>query len=371
MDDERRWDPCVAHRGPEVNGFLAHYFGRPDRKVLLVAGAGFDPRSRALATRLSDAEAGVRGLFIRENRPDPSRRLLERAAANMDALCSRFAEQQVEAVEIFGPDGAAVAGRNAINVVRRQSLHDVTDVVIDVSALSTGTSFPIIRYFAEHATREGQSVNVHVFVVHDPQLDGGIRRVSSDAPGHIHGFKGGSTLSGAERAARLWLPQLAAGANVAFRRLYSFVAPHDTCPILPFPSEDARLGDELAEAYLAEFEEAWSVDARNIIYADEEDPLDLYRTILKLDDRRKPVFAETGGSMLVLSPMGSKVMALGALMAALERDLPIAYLETVSYELDAAVPEECGEPNLIHLWLEGDVYSRPRAALEEERGVVG
>lgn len=66
-------------------------------------------------------------------------------------------------------------------------------------------------------------------------------------------------------------------------------------------------------------------DARSIVYADEGDPLD--RTILALDNLRKPVFAETGGSMLVLSPLGNEVMALGALMAALERDLPVVYLD--------------------------------------------
>ena len=112
-----------------------------------------------------------------------------------------------------------------------------------------------------------------------------------------------------------------------------------------------------------ELETPWSVDTRDIVYADEGNPLDLYRTVLRLDDLRKPVFAETGGSMLVLSPLGSKVMALGALMAALERDLPVAYLESISYELEAAAPEGIEQSNLIHIWLEGDVYPQPRPAL--------
>ena len=67
--------------------------------------------------------------------------------------------------------------------------------------------------------------------------------------------------------------------------------------------------------------------------------------------------------MLILSPFGSKVMALGALMAALERDLPVAYLESIGYELDETGLEEIDQPNLIHLWLEGDAYSQPRPAL--------
>ena len=67
--------------------------------------------------------------------------------------------------------------------------------------------------------------------------------------------------------------------------------------------------------------------------------------------------------MLVLSPLGSKVMALGALMAALERDLPVAHLEPIGYELEVSVPERIDRPDLIHVWLEDEVYPQPRPAL--------
>ena len=156
---------------------------------------------------------------------------------------------------------------------------------------------------------------------------------------------------------------MATGRRRALGLLYDFVDPHDTCPILPFPASDPRLGDTLAEEYLTELESTWSVDTRNIVYADEGDPLDLYRTILRLDDLRQLVFEATGGSMLVLSPLGSKVMALGALMAALERDLPVAHLEPIGYELEASAPETIDPPNLIHVWLEGEVYPQPRPPL--------
>ena len=67
--------------------------------------------------------------------------------------------------------------------------------------------------------------------------------------------------------------------------------------------------------------------------------------------------------MLILSPLGSKVMALGALMAALERDLPVAPVESLGYDLEASVPEQIDQPALIHVWLEGEVYPQPRPAL--------
>ena len=363
MGCEHRWDPCIAHRDGEVGEFLARHFGQPGRNVLLVGGAGFDPRACAVAARLGETGTSVRALLVKEVRPDPPQDQVERAAANTTALLATLAERQVEQIDIFGSDGAVVGGRNAINVVSQQSLGGVTDVVVDISALSVGTSFPIIRYFVERIVRGKESVNLHLSVAHDPHLDAGIRSKPGDSPGYIHGFKGRSTLFDTADAARLWLPQLATGRRRALGLLYDFVDPHDTCPILPFPASDPRLGDTLAEEYLTELESTWSVDTRNIVYADEGDPLDLYRTILRLDDLRQLVFEATGGSMLVLSPLGSKVMALGALMAALERDLPVAHLEPIGYKLEALAPETIAPPNLIHVWLEGEVYPQPRPPL--------
>ena len=369
MDHECRWDRCVAHRGEDVDGFLDHYFARTDRNVFLVAGAGFDPRARVVATRLGNLTRTIRALFIREIRPDPPQSQRDQAAANTKALLAALNGQQVE-LEIFGPDGAVIGGRNVINILRRQDFEGVTDVIVDISALSAGTSFPAIRYFVERARRSGRTANLHVFVVHDPPLDTRIRALSGDAPGYVHGFRGRSTLSGMDDAAKLWLPQLTAGRRTVLGRLYDFVEPHETCPILPFPALDPRLGDALAEEYLTEIENTWSVDPRNIVYADEADPLDLYRTILRLDDLRRPVFAETGGSMLVLSPVGSKVMALGALMAAVERDLPVAHVESIGYEVGEDLPDGIEQPDLVHIWLEGDVYSRSEPARSTQRNTA-
>ena len=364
MERKRRWDPCIAHRDKDVDGFLTHYFAQPDRNVLLVAGAGFDPRACAVAARLDASTAVVRALLVKEERPDPPQDQVERAVANMATLLATVAERRVESIDIFGSDGAVVGGRNIVNVLRQQGMEGVTDVVVDISALSVGTSFPIIRYFVERIGRGKESVNLHLFVAHDPRMDTDISPKPSDTPSYVHGFKGRSTLFEMVDAARLWLPQLVIGRRGALNKLYDFIDPHDTCPILPFPASNPRLGDTLAEEYLTEFEDTWSVDTRNIVYADEGDPLDLYRTILRLDDLRQPVFAETGGSMLILSPLGSKVMALGALMAALERDLPVAHVESLGYDLEASVPEQIDQPCLIHVWLEGEVYPQPRPTLQ-------
>jgi hypothetical protein len=323
--------------------------------VLLIAGAGFDPRATLVPTQLAAVSPASRGFLIQEKRPNPAGALVTRATENTQQLTALLADCEVATIDIFDTDDAVVGGRNVVNAVHRQPLDNISDIVVDLSALSIGASYPIVRYLVERIGSRSAPRNLHLFVAADPTLDEAIIPTAGDTVGFVHGFKGGWALDANAAAAKLWLPQLAHGRRVALQRIYDFVTPHDTCPILPFPSLRPRLGDELAEHYLTELESTWEVDPRNMIYAAEDDPLDLYRTLLRIDDLRQPVFDGFGGSMLVLSPMGSKVLALGALMAALERNLPVVYLEAIGYEF-TGTPVVRTEPGVVHVWLAGDPY---------------
>lgn len=363
MTPNLRWDPCISHTGDEAETFIASYFAEAHRKVVLIAAAGFDPRATIVATQLAQVSSTPRAILIRENRPSPDPSLLERAEANIAKFQEVMPNHELHQIDIFGTDGAVTGGRNTVNALTEINFADATDIVVDVSALSVGTCFPLVGHLVHSVERKSLSANLHLIVAHNATFDGLIRALPSDTPSYVHGFKGGSTLDQAAEAAKLWLPQLATGRQAALGRLFNFVKPNDTCPILPFPASEPRLADRLVEEFLTEFAKDWEVDNRDIVFAAEEDPLDLYRTVLKLDDLRRPVFAGAGGSMLVLSPLGSKVMAVGALMASLERDLPVAYLESIGYELGEEVLGPINKANLIHIWLEGDVYPQPRPPL--------
>ena len=94
------------------------------------------------------------------------------------------------------------------------------------------------------------------------------------------------------------------------------------------------------------------------MFASESDPLDLYRATLRVDSQRAAVFAESRGALTVVSPLGSKALSIGALMAALERNLPIVHVEAVGYDVDWEANEiASGANNLVHIWLAGDAYA--------------
>lgn len=353
-----RWDRCIYHLGGDTDDFLKHYLSEPQRQVLLLAGAGFDPRSTVVAERLAQYSSGrARSYFLREERPRPHPTLVTRAKENEQALLDLLPQSGVQRLDVFAADNALVGGRTAVRLVSGISLDGLTDIFVDFSALSIGVAFPIVRHLLGRVEQTGQ--NLHLVIADEPGTDAAICAIEADLADAVHGFKGGWGLDDNSRAAVLWMPQLAAGKKTTLERIRQRVQPHAFCPILPFPAANPRLPDELIEHYGEEFENTWRVDARDVVYASERGPLDLYRTILRLDDSRKRVFAEIGGSQIVLSPVGSKALAVGALMAALERDFTVMYVEALGYSVDfdslekarAAHPTE-----LVHVWLHGEAY---------------
>ena len=50
-------------------------------------------------------------------------------------------------------------------------------------------------------------------------------------------------------------------------------------------------------------------------------------------------------------------MSLGALMAAIERDFPVVYVEALNYKFTPSVDtHRFSDDKLVHLWLKGEAY---------------
>lgn len=357
------WERCVSHRGEaEVKEFCAKYVPSLEAgRVGIIAAAGFDPRSCLIAREIAATAGEAQAVFIREERPSSEAELLSRAEGNLQELAKLFPSHVILRVKVLDENNAVVGGRNIVSELqklRHENRFAWTDVIIDASALSVGISFPLIRYFLELAKARQGPRNVHVMIAANALLDEEIEPISSDSMAYVHAFRGAVTLHTATKAAKLWLPQLARGRGQILERIFRTIAPDDTLPILPFPSSNPRFADELIAQYVEEFESVWEVSAGDLVYADESDPLDLYRAILRIHDASSKVFAATGGAVMIISPIGSKASGLGALMAAYERDLAVAYVEAVGFS--ARSLPRLGQPtpcDLVHLWLTGDVYA--------------
>jgi hypothetical protein len=356
----RHWQNCLTHFDTGVDDFVDDYFGQADRRCLLVAAAGFDPRARLVTEKLARTMGDrLSALFIREERGNPAASLQAAADSNEAELQKIVATASVARIPIFAEDGAPVGGVRIGEALARHSIaKEVTDVVLDMSALSIGVGYPAARHLLTRCEATA-GLSFHVMIASNPELDAKIFAEPTDRAMNVRGFAGGVGPGGDASVARIWLPQLAHRSAAALGKIRA--ANDDVykiCPILPFPARNPRRPDELIEEYGAQLRDEWQVDARDIIYVSERNPLDSYRTISTLKHRYDRTVSGVYVPQIILSPIGSKVMAAGAMMAAIEHDLTVQYVETLRYEFDQAAADGV-EPTdmIVHIWLHGPVYA--------------
>ena len=129
-----------------------------------------------------DAGTALDAVLIKEIRPKPRQNLRDLAEGNKSDLEELLQNSKVIEIEIFGTDNAVVGGRNAVKALHDLNYGDFTDVVVDISALSIGTSFPAIRYLTERIDAGLKPGNLHVFVTHNPSLDTACLLYTSPSP---------------------------------------------------------------------------------------------------------------------------------------------------------------------------------------------
>lgn len=363
------WDNCITHFDGAVAEFVKSYFSEPDRRCLLVAAAGFDPRSQRVPALLAETLGDrLSAIFIREERGQPDQDLLARADANEAALTSIVSDARVESIEVFGDDGAAVGGPRIAALLNAITIDDkVTDVVLDLSALSIGIGFPAAKILLADC-EDIKDRAFHLLIVSNPELDDRIVCEPADNVMSVKGFSSVGHLDGTLEIARIWLPQLAEGQKRALTTIGTAVSEcYKICPVLPFPARDPRRADDLIGEFENELVNEWAVDPRDLVYVSEWNPLDSYRSISLLKSRYDKTVEGTFEPHMILSPVGSKVMAAGALMAAIEHDLTVQYIETVRYELNGDQTQDLADNDqMVHVLLSGPAYGDYNAVVTAE-----
>ncbi len=354
------WGNCVTHFNGEARSFIGEYFAQPDRVALIFAGAGFDPRARTFPVALSEA-MGVRlyGVFVREDRGDTNPSLLAAADENEAALRAQVLRSEVWSIGIFDPVDKAAVGGNRIGEMLSSYAYPegLTDIVLDMSALSNSISFPAGRIFVDLAKRM-PGLNVHLMIASNPELDAQIVGEPTERAQAIRGF-GQVTGDTDLLPATIWLPHLAPRRHSTLQKIRASLGDlHKVCPVLPFPASDPRRADELLAEYRELVTEDWEVDGRDLIYVSESNPLDSFRSIATLRERHFKSVQGYYEPELVLSPIGSKVMAAGAMMAAIRYKIAVQFVEAIRYDLGGESGAANPRPlDLVHVWLDGPIYA--------------
>ena len=235
----KHWENCITNFDAKVDEFVADYFADKSRHVLLVAAAGFDPRSRRISQMLADTLGSrLSAIYVREERPGASEALVEQANENEATLKSIVPDSKVISIDVFAEDGAPVGGSRIVSRLGEHPVADeVTDVILDLSALSIGVGFPAARMLLEDC--EGaENRAFHIMIVSNPEMDDTISSIPSSRAGAVKGFSP-PIENDAQGLAQVWIPQLARGRGLALTQIGAAIpSRYKICPLLPFPGTE-------------------------------------------------------------------------------------------------------------------------------------
>lgn len=357
-----RWRDYVLAYDDEARRLVSEA-SRGGRAVTVVLGEGFDPRAlvalRELAT--GGLRPGTRIVAIGLASGTSDERAIAQAAANGDELEGLCQAAAWDLARI--PFPSTSSRRSAGQLVSRRLLGEgYVDpegmVVIDVSALPASIAFPVIAGVL--ASHEGRSFRGELLalVCENPHTDQAIEEEGASDAGPLAGLTFGLNRTSGT-VIRAWAPVLGERQVAQLESVYAFLEPNEITPILPFPAENPRRGDDLLSELRAFLFDRIEVEPSNLIYAHESNPFDVYRALWRLSERFQAALEPLGRTMIVVSVHGSKMLSLGVLLAAWERKLPVVASVPSGYLISEGVHlgEFDGGNRLACLWLLGEPYA--------------
>jgi hypothetical protein len=331
--------------------------------VTFVLGVGFDPRAlvalKSLLIQAGNQVVQVVRLGLPPAEDDDLTR--ELTQANDHCLREIIESGVVEVAPIAYPEGveSRAAGLRMSRQIQSSGVIGEKDlVVVDVSGLPSTVYFPVIGGLLKASDDQGLKRDLQVVVCENPELDRIILEEGVASPGPIRGFSQGLDPDDTSEVTRVWVPVLGEHQEPYIRSIFEFLAPGETCPVLPFPARNPRRGDDLLMELRLLIFDTIEVEPRNFIYADERNPFDLYGGLCRLSDRYTKALAPLSNVTVVTSVHGSKVLSVGALLAAYEENLAVVSAGPTSYRIQPGVELDkvTADSDLICLWLDGEPY---------------
>jgi hypothetical protein len=337
------WDHYVFRRGNAVHDLWDSLLAQRSVRLVYIAGRGFDVRAQAVMREFVAGQVGA-------GRKTASAKLLllDFQGYELDDDIVKLTEENASRLrEIFAPLGETAIlavgsdvddDASATDVLRQRvrgvlsELGEATDIVLDVSSLPRATYLALLTSIlgwlvpdktvvkgAAHPLY-AKGVNFQVLVAEDAKLDGQIRAEDpSNDLLNLPGFSGAWQAESVQDWPTVWFPVLGEGrVNQLEKIAGSIPTEAEVCPVVPHPSKDPRRADQLIVEYQEPLFDSRRTPTSNILYAHENQPFEAYRQLLNAMRRYVDSMVILGGCRLVVTPLGSKLITLGAGLACFE-----------------------------------------------------
>ncbi len=363
---QSRWSEYYLDHNYE--NFWCKRMKDPDASVCMILGVGFDPRSLIALERISRCSSpGQLGYVAMLLRPSSSTKketqgIESFTTNNQQRLLAVTDGKKIEyrEIELRDESGYAVGGRRAVELLhaRLDEITQYRDVIVDISGLPRTIFFSIIAFLCKQADL-GKIKNLHVAVTEDSSVDGRILGSEYGDADYIPYF-------GLVKPKKIvWLPVIGKNEKERLGKIHDLLESDciEVCPILPFPARNLRRADDLLVQLKEVLFERIFVSKTNIIHCDERTPFDIYRQIVQIDTyyhEQLQSLPGLGEITTVVSPLANKMLSLGVLLAAIERNLPVSYVEAGTYDIemeDDTWTSSQSDSVTSEIWLTGEPYA--------------
>ena len=331
------------------------------KRSMYVLAVGFDPRALVGLQRFLELDHRQRPIIGLVELPPPSTLSgveVRRSAARNHELLSRLTDtcdvRTVVHKDVYTPTNAGP--RVSRQITAADFVRGVGHLIVDISSLPSNLYFPMIAAALQSidACVEKFPPQLQVVACENPAVDAAIRELEVVDAAVVGGFRGRLAHESETNATSVWAPVIGERSGRSLEAIHAYLLPDDVFPILPFPSRDPRRGDNLLLEHQAELIDTFGVSLGNIIYADERNPFDLYRTLSRLQANLRLSLEHLGPTVLAVSAHSSKALSLGVLLAAYEHGLPIVTAPPRDYELLDVEPDDFAQDHrLTTAWLAG------------------
>ncbi|WP_336950243.1 hypothetical protein [Sphingobium aromaticivastans] len=369
--DTMRWDPYSLTADVDFDGFWSERLKATNRRLLLVLGRGFDVRTLETARRLHTLGGDVHVWQLAfDNGLGDSEARSVMTAENHKGLVELFGEDRIQAVpiEIGGPSGNTATPLNTQTALQKAGdCQEFDDVIVDISAMPrmvAMTAVSVLLFRLDKLAESGsKSVNLHVTTAESVSADIGAARGSlRDGVTFVRGFSGHLEEQTTQNWPRVWFPVLGEGQRDRLSLIQELLDPDEICPVIPFPTKNPRRGDEVVGEHRETLFDDFLIEPANILLASEYNPFEAYKQIYTAMDQYKRALRTMGGCKLFVSPLSSKLLSIGVLLACYDHrygagsdesfDVGIPYVETAIY----GDPEQGSSKKfeLHSMWIRGE-----------------
>lgn len=368
-DRVMRWDPYVFNRGTAFEPFWRAHLAERPRDTLLIAGLGFDPRASDVTRALMEyGGAGRRDLWLLcyDNSQQITAEQQKLVEGNRIAFERIFLDKVgLERISIAmrtDRGRSATCANTKAAISRPEALLAYDDVVIDISAMPRMIALmTVAQLLALFDARNGDAApNLHVTASETVEQD--LAVVEEELDEDVITLSGFSGRLDAEslRNPKIWLPILGEGQELRLSRIFDKVQPDEICPVVPFPSRNPRRGDRIIEGHQRILFDEFRVEPRNILYASEYNPFEAYRQVFSAIDRYRDALVELEDCRVFVSPLSSKMLSIGALLACYDHKeqrsgrfhVGMPYVEAAAYGPSVEASE--AEREFSSMWLAGE-----------------